>query len=242
MAREIKKEGSAFGAVASIAIPLVQLFAVSSVALSNQLKLTSFFVNGDFLPAINVFIIFITLSIIGLMSVRQGNIFFRKNKNNLLINEKEHQINFLSSLVWYLQMPSFILFIFSILFVIKSNTNLSSFLQYLFYSIFLVISGIILFFWVQEYIRKNNQPRQEDFVPNLLDSLRRHKLLKENPVEVLDQVGLENGRKLVRVKIETQTEYFLITDFFGFNIEKTWDIKNVPEVVKNFLDNYNNFK
>jgi hypothetical protein len=46
----------------------------------------------------------------------------------------------------------------------------------------------------------------------------------------------------VRVKIETQTEYFLITDFFGFSIEKTWDIKNVPEVVKNFLDNYNNFK
>jgi protein involved in ribonucleotide reduction len=95
---------------------------------------------------------------------------------------------------------------------------------------------------VQEYIRKNNQPKQEDFVPNLLDSLRRHKLLKENPVEVLDQVGIEGAKKLVRVKIETQTEYFLITDFFGFSIEKTWDGENVPEEVRNYLNNYNNLK
>ena len=100
-------------------------------------------------------------------------------------------------------------------------------------------SGIILFYWVRDYFCRRNLPTQKDFIPNLLESLRDQKLLKENSVELLSQISFLNAKQLVRIKIENQAEYFLITGFFGSPIFQVWDKDDVPNWVREKLNEAN---
>ncbi|MDI6778507.1 MAG: hypothetical protein QMD77_04980 [Patescibacteria group bacterium] len=56
-------------------------------------------------------------------------------------------------------------------------------------------------------------PKPEDFIPNLLNSLRNHNLIEEPKVEILERKPLENGNHLVKIRIDNTNTFFVITNF-----------------------------
>ena len=124
------RQDSLFSAIASVAAPLIQIIAVLSISLSDQMKLAEFFVKSEYLPLINFLIIFVIASIIGVLITRKDSYFGSKDPSTVTrilhkifrlsdpesvwTNESSNQITLLTRLLWFAQIPSFFLFLSSI--------------------------------------------------------------------------------------------------------------------------------
>lgn len=249
MANSNSQQENFLGTIASIALPLLQLVAVSSASLSDQIKISAYFLRPELLPIINFLVIFIVLSFIGIAVLKQNLspfstnwgkfrlFFWRKTEPNYFRNEKQQQILSLPFVYYLLQLPSFITLICLIFLDLNLTTQVKTFIQYLSYVIFFSSSGIILYYWVQTYFERKKEPRESDFIPLLTESLREVRLLGEDKVEILGIANLDHIRKAVRVKIESKTEYFLIADYYGRAVYNVWDISNAPTWVKEIVEN-----
>lgn len=264
MKRQESQE-SFLSTIVSIAAPLIQIVAVTSLSLSDQLKLSNFFAKSEFLPLVNFLVIFTILSIIGHLITKQNNSFLlnmtkkgenQQNSNqantetqnndtptNAAFNpanfkdERLEQIRHLWIWVYCIQIPSFFIFLITILFKFSGFFDFFKPLaQYISYIAFLISSGVISFIWLQDYQRIKHLPREQDFVPNLLESLRIRGLLKEKGVEVTRKRTLQdNITNVLRIKIGTE-EFIVTTNYSGDIIYSIWRDAKTPAYIKDFID------
>lgn len=236
---------SLISTLASIAAPLLQLIAVVSISLSEQLRLTKLLIRPDILPLANFFIILLTLASIGVIATWQNNAFaIRMSKRqpddqtSIPFNDaKTTLISNLWKVFLFIEIPALVIFLGTLLIDTGDKyQKLLPMLQYVSYISFMYASGIILFMWLQDFQQTRSRPKIEDFIPNTLNSLRNRGMLNEKQVIISRSILLnDNTTKLVKAEIGNQ-EYIFTIDFNGTLIHDIWKEQDAPQNIKAILN------
>jgi hypothetical protein len=200
--------------LAAIAPALFQLLAVLSVGLVNVLKLDQFVLVPNFVNLANFLVILLSISIISLSS------FWDYNKFGLL-KEGENIFSQTKKFWNLLKICCVIAIVGSVIFVgiviNKSNITqfleLFAFIQWLSYIVLMtVISFIIYAFALLKIQERKNNNLFENYIPRLIDSLRRYGHVKD-PDIVIEKIDREKLQAVV--KLGGASKYFVTTDFTG---------------------------
>lgn len=209
----LAKTESLIAYLAAIAPALIQLIAVFSVGLANVLQLQKFLHTPDFLSAANFFVILLVLVLITLSS------YWDNNKFSLM--DIQDALHHSPAIIWRkLKIASIISFIcicvFSIFGLNKEfylfSFGLTSFLQWLSYIVGMTcISWIIYLYSIMKIQQRQAYNLQENYIPRLIDSLRRYGYVK-NPDVVIEHIKRDDSQVFVRID---NKRYKVFTDFTG---------------------------
>ena len=89
-------------------------------------------------------------------------------------------------------------------------------IQYISYSALLVVSGIAIYIWLFEYVKKKQSFEREDFVRNLIAALGEYNLIERPNIKIFQN----NAQGAIRrVEIEINSKYFVLeTSLDGIEI------------------------
>lgn len=200
--------------LAAITPALFQLLAVLSVGLVNVLKLNQFVLIPDFINLANFLVILLSITIIGLSSFWDYNKFgLLKEGENILSQTKKF---------WKLLKTCCGIAIFgSIVFVgiVINKSHITQFLeffafaQWLSYIIFMTsISFIIYAFALLKIHERKNNSMFENYIPRLIDSLRRYGHVRDPDIVILK---VERDKHQATVKLGGTSKYLVTTDYTG---------------------------
>lgn len=200
--------------LAAIAPALFQLLAVLSVGLVNVLKLDQFVLTPNFINLANFLVILLSISIISLSS------FWDYNKFNLL--KQNENIFSQTKKFWVALRVFFFLALFgSLVFVgiatnksiIENNIEIWAFIQWFSYIISMTsISFIIYAYALLKIQEKNNRSMYENYIPRLIDSLRRYGHVND-PDIVIQNIDRQKSQAIV--KLGGTSKYLVTTDYTG---------------------------
>lgn len=244
------------GAVVSVAVPLIQLIAVTSIAFQEQLSLSDKLPNGkEVLPLTNLFVTVVVLSIIGYLLSSDWNRYrFVPQKQNLLKrifsllpkrvsfilmgensptldNDIFEKVNLLALRV---EVISF--FIFYILFLSQGDFTLIRLSQsffsigiYFSYFVFYVCSGVIIFASIKKYFEMKQVDKPEHFFSNLVEALRDINILNEDKVVLQTTMLLPQSysQYLSLISIKDK-EYIIISDYTRKIVHGCWEKAKAP--------------
>lgn len=215
--------------IISLLVPLIQLLLVFSVSLSNILDFKKVFVYPDILILVNLLTLFITLSLIGWFWYWRNNTFLifsppppDKDKKQQIFFPPEKKIfnllknlSLVSSLVFTLFVLTTILFLTKN-FVIKEFWL--AFFQFFSYFLFVACTGLIIYIWISEYVKKKQTFQREDFLRNLLNTLAIHGLIESPKAKIWkNQVAQGWTSRIVEIEIEKQ-RFIIVASFDGLEI------------------------
>ncbi|OGC51258.1 hypothetical protein A2982_04140 [candidate division WWE3 bacterium RIFCSPLOWO2_01_FULL_39_13] len=200
--------------LAAVAPALLQLLAVLSVGLVNILKLDQFVLIPNFINLANFLVILLSISIISLSS------FWDYNKFNLL-KEGENIFSQTKKFWRLLRICCLISVMGGVFFVgivinkpnITASLEIWAFLQWFSYITFMTsISFVIYAFALLKIQEKKNRNLVENYIPRLIDSLRRYGHVKDPDIVILkvDRVNCQ-----ATVKLGRSSKYLVTTDFTG---------------------------
>lgn len=217
--------------IISIIVPLIQLLIVASVGLSSTLSFQKFFFLPEILSIVNILIVFITLSLIGLFWYWKNNSFLHFASSNEKENGKkvitpEQKIFKYMKILLSISFLAFSIFIGVIIVFLTEQLIIPvvwmGIIQYLSYSFFLIFTGLILYIWVSEYARKRQVFQREDFVRNLSNALGKHGLISSPKIKIWrNQPNQGWVSKYVELEIDEQ-RYVVITSFDGLEISEIY--------------------
>lgn len=234
--------------IISIIVPLVQLMIVVSVGLSSTLSFQRFFFLPEILSIVNILIVFITLSLIGLFWYWKNNSFLlnftssHKKENNKRVpvsvtpsHEKENNKRAVTpeqkvfkymKILLVISFLAFSIFIGVIIVFLTGQLIMPivwmGIIQYLSYSFFLIFTGLILYIWISEYARKRQVFQREDFVRNLSNALGEHGLIPSPEIKIWrNQPNPGWMTKYVELGIDGK-RYVVITSFDGLEISEIY--------------------
>lgn len=206
---------SMIGYLAAIAPALLQLIAVVSIGLINVLRLDKFVLAPDFINIANFIVILISVSLISLSS------FWDYNKISLG-NQGEDVFTAPTKFFWKvlriflaISIIAFVIFVSIVLFKnqIVSNVELFTLLQWVAYITSMVsMSFIIYAFALLKIQERKNNSLMDNYIPRLLDSLRRYGHVKNPDIEIHQVNRNEN---IAIVKLGGESKFRVFTDFTG---------------------------
>ena len=223
--RQPQKE-SLIPSIVSILPALIQLVAVMVVSLSDIFRFSEFFFNPSLLPAINLFVVIFIISIIGAINWREGKILYLTRQQDEIINPQKSIYSLIKKLL-VTQIFSLLILIFSIIAKIagdflKLSMSILQFLQFASYAIFLSASGVIIYIWLSDYIKRRQAYQREDFIPNLLKSLRDQGFIGEPQVKILKNQFLQNYAGRYVVASIKGKKYHLTVSIDGLEINEIY--------------------
>lgn len=177
--------------IVATAPALFQLIAVVSVGLNEKLNLRDFVFNPEFLNIANLFVILFTIILITLNSWWDTNKFSLTDNSDQLI----FPFTKLTKTFWQnIKNVTFFSLFFGLIFIsislnknfIPSNVNFWATLQWVSYISTLTLTSygiyILILLKMQEI---TNKTREENFIPKLMDSLRRYGFVNNPDVKIL---------------------------------------------------------
>lgn len=247
---------SLLSTLASITVPLIQLVAVSSLTFSEQVKSANVFVNTDILPLVNISIILVILGLIGALSTLEKQVVFPGNQPGIfsrvftyllfkigIVLPAAQGFSLKERLSVRLLKPIVVFQFLSFSYLLSAfmkiqflpNEDYHNFSVYFFYALFSISSGLLIFIWLEKYIERRGYVKQEDHFPRLIERLRDTGKLVERRVELKNYAMLQGSNLLFRVKIEKDSEYYILTDFSVNVINGMWKASEAPlEIVNQF--------
>jgi len=225
----------------SIVAPLVQLLLVFLVSMSNLLNVRQFFFYPELLVLVNILVLFITISC--------GALFWYWRNNNMVLSYRQPKTNdtgkpyspektvfrlilvltILSGLLFLVFVSTVVVFlskvfIMEILFV--------GIIQYTSYGLFLIFTGLVIYVWLLEYIKKRQTFQREDFIKNLLNTLATHELIKKDPVIIWRNNRFPGNYMSKSLEIEIKDQKYSVEASFDgleiYNITKIFPITPPP--------------
>lgn len=216
----------------SVLPPLVQLIAVVAVGLSDLFKFSSFFFKPELFTLINLSVIFIIISCIGFLNWRSNRLILQRSQENL-VDPQLKNYGLLKFLLIF-QIVAFLLLLSSVIIKITEESiklppPLLPYLQYVSYVIFLSVSGIIIYIWLSDFVKRRQAYQREDFIPNLFESLRNQGYISEPGVKITKNQFLQNySSRYVEIMIKNK-KYHLTVSLDGLEI---YEIYNEDEFKK----------
>ena len=208
-----QKSDSIIGYIAATAPVLLQLIGVLSISLVDALNLEEFVLLPRFINIANFLVVLLSVSLISLASFWDYNKFALGNGtspfNQTILYWDRLKLAFKISLL------CFILFIGIIIFksAILNNIEFWTLLQWIGYIGGLVsVSFIIYSFTLLKIQEKRNNLTFENYIPRLVDSLRRYGHVKD-PDIVIEHIDRNNLQAVV--KLGGASKYIVTTDFTG---------------------------
>lgn len=210
--------------IVSVIVPLIQLLSVVIIGLSETFHIAKLLVFPDFLNLVNLLTLLVIVASISWFWYWRGNINFivpfidektKKHKPNQLVVEKINRLLIIASI--------FVLLLF-IFVSIAGYQNLGNHsivwgtLQYISYSLLLVLTGLSIYIWIFEFIQKKQTFRREDFVKNLINALEEQGLIKRPNFKILKN-EMNMMARIVEIEIDNQ-KLFLNVSFDGLEINK----------------------
>lgn len=199
---------------AAVAPALFQLIAVLSIGLNDTLRLNNFVLLPEFLNIANLFIVLITLGLITL------NSFWDTNRINLYMTPgvildfsqfpKIFWSNFKNTIVF--SILTAILFILIVLNkeIFESYGGIWAAIQWIAYIGFLTSTSYFIYIFVLLKIQeRNGRMLQENFVPRLMESLRRYGYVTNPDIKILtlDKNNSESKVSINGVTYKIKTTY-----------------------------------
>lgn len=209
-----KSSDSLISYLAAIAPALLQLIAVLSVGLVNVLKFNEFVLAPGFINIANFLVILLAISLISLASFWDYNKFsLIKSGGNLFDQTK----NFWFGLKIFFSLAVVGFFIFIAIVInrsnITSNIELWTLLQWTTYIASMIsVSFIIYAFALLKIQEKQNRSAYENYIPRLIDSLRRYGHVK-TPDIIIE--SLDRNTNQAVVKLGGNSKFKIITDYTG---------------------------
>lgn len=212
--------------VFSIIIPLVQLLSVIIVNLSDTLHIARLLVFPDILNLVNLLTMIVIISVTGWFWYWRSNIHFIVppfDNETKTFTPNQKIINKLNS---GLVIASLFLLLVFISVTIAGYKNLWFFLtlwgilQYLSYSLLLIMSGIVIYIWIFEFIQKKQTFRRENFIRNLIATLGDQGFIERPALKILKN-EITGMTRTVEVEINDK-KLILNVSFDGLEISKVF--------------------
>ncbi len=214
--------------IASVLAPIVQLLLVLFAGISTFFNFQKFFFFPEFLNLINIFVLLATLACIACFWHWRNSTQFsikkkkRKDGTEIFISQEQRVFNLIMSI----SVLSFLLLVVFVVMTIFYFLNLSfgkevfAVLQYLSYSFFFVVTGLIIYIWLSEYLRKRNIFKREDFIKNLTNALGAHGIINIPQIKIWEnQIAQNWTSRTVEVEI-SYIKYIVNTSVDGLEIFK----------------------
>lgn len=234
--------------IVSVVIPLIQLLLVFSVNLSEALSFRKLFLFSEILMLVNVLTVFLTLSFIAWFWYWRNNVWllFQPTQKNFKTQfeegtEKkfipaEQKIFSLIKKMSIISSISFLIFIITVVVSISGIFFISKFwlgtIQYFTYCIFLSLTGLVIYIWISEFVRKKQTFQREDFIRNLLNTLRAHGIIPSPNVKIFkNQTSQGWTAKIVELEIDKK-RYIVVSSFDGLEIFEIYSKKEYEELIK----------
>ena len=209
-----QKGDSLISYLAATAPALLQLVAVLSVGLVNVLRLDQFVLIPGFINIANFLVILLSISIISLSSFWDYNKFgLLKEGENILTQTKK----FWRVLIIFCVIASTGSLVF--VGILLNKVNISSyievwaFIQWSTYIVFMVsISFIIYAFALLKIQERQNKNLYGNYIPRLVDSLRRYGHVKDPDIVIMN---VNRNELSAIVRLGGASKYKVLTDFTG---------------------------
>lgn len=214
--------------IASIIIPLVQLFAVIIVDINDTLQLRGLFIKAEMLPIANLLTLMLIAACIG------AYWYWKENYNWVNFGHQQNQPRFYQKEVAYsLKITTFFAFvacafiIVSLVFGRSSSPNLVVYTDYIAiiqiisYIAFITSVGIVAYVGLSEYSKKQEDFKPEQYLNNLLSSMQVYGTIPRPVIHIKERGTLSNNRFdiLVNLTIDNNEKY-LVTSYDGKEILK----------------------
>jgi hypothetical protein len=209
-----KQNDSFINYLAATAPALLQLVAVLSVGLVNILRLDEYVLTPRFINMANFLTVLISISLISLASFWDYNKFSLLKANESIFDQTKKFWSLLK-IVFLFVLMGFILFVLIAINKVKIDQSVEmwSFIQWFSYIVSMTsVSFIIYSYALLKVQEKNNKNLQENYIPRLLDSLRRNGHVDE-PDVIIDSIDRENNMAIVR--FTSAQKFKVITDYTG---------------------------
>lgn len=219
--KSVQNGDSIIGYLAAITPALLQLIGVVSVGLVGVLKLDEFVMAPDFINMANFLTILISISIISMSSFWDYNRYAINSSKKTNPTERfdlfEDTRSFWKVLKVFCSIAVVGFFIFMYFVLNKSkfveNVEIFAFFQWSAYIVSMSsVSFIIYAFALMKIQQKNNKTLTENYIPRLVDSLRRYGHV-ENPGVTIDQVDPTHTFAVVR--LGSKDRHKVYTDYTG---------------------------
>ena len=227
---------SAWTGLVSIFAPLIQLVVVFSASFSSVLNIQSFFLFPEALNIINFLGLFSILSLVGFYWYWRNtsiiNINNRKDKDGKFVYIPAEKVVFR---IFKIMIPLLILFFISFVVCLIFNFYeryiwsefFTGIIQYISYFGVLCLSGLLVYMWAHEYIKKKQTFQREDFIKNLLDTLTIHGIINPPNVKVWEISNDLN--KTVRLKIDSD-DWAVSCSYDGKEVYKVDKVDKVDKI------------
>ena len=211
----------------SVIIPLLQLISVVVVGLADTFHVSSLLVFPSILNLINLLTMLVTVSIIGWFWYWRNNLNWVNWKpETRTFNPDQTKVEkLIRSCVIF---SSVLLVLFTVVTIIYTQSykpELNIFWgigQYISYSLLLVLSGLAIYIWIYEFIRKKQTFQREDFTRNLLVTLGEYNLIKRPDVKIYRNEQGQNFTRVVEVEIADK-RYVLTSSIDGLEIMSSYE-------------------
>lgn len=211
---ENQKSDSIISYIAATAPVLLQLLGVLSISLVNALKLDKFVLMPELINIANFLVILLSISLISIASFWDYNRFALSTNNTSPFNQTIEFWNRLK-LAFRISLMSFFVFIGVIVFrpTLTSSIEVWTFIQWLGYIVGLgSISFIIYAFTLLKIQERRNNSLVENYIPRLLDSLRRYGHVRDPDIVI---ENIDRNKNIAVVKLGRNSKYIITTDFSG---------------------------
>lgn len=225
--------------VLSFSAGVIQLLLFVLGTASQITNWNNFFAKAEFVPLSVLLSLIIALTFVGVFSYHQKNKDFIATqttfrpllwiKSLLFVNSS--QSNYLSknNEKWLLNVGIVSLVFSCYLFVASTmsylnNTSyffiepsIADFVQIISFMCLWIVSTFVIFVWISNEIGKSRQYKPNEFIPNLIRTLQKQGYIN---ITITDDIQLQDGNHLVKVKIQKSDHYF-ITQYDGARIVRS---------------------
>lgn len=211
---EQKNTDSVIAYLAATAPALLQLIAVTSVGFVNVLRLDKFVLDPEFINIANFLVILLSISIITLASFWDYNVFaLLQPAENIFNQTKKYwkilKISCVVSVIGFFTFMAIILNKPSIFAYIEIFT----FIQWASYIISMTSMSFIIYSYVLLKIQeRKSKDLRENYIPRLIDSLRRYGHVKSPDIIIL---SVDKQTNTAIVKLGGNTKFSVTTDYDG---------------------------
>lgn len=198
-----------FPGLVSIVIPLIQLTAVVVVGLSDTFHIAGLLIFPDFLNVINLLTILATISAIGWFWYWRSNIHWLIDPEELSkrsFNDQQIRTEKMLRFSLWTGVFFFVLFIGTTVISFQGHWGVQATIlgisQYLSYSLFLILSGLVIYVWIYEFILKKQAFQREDFTRNLLITLEEYAIIPPPKVKILKNESIRGFERSVTIEVD----------------------------------------
>lgn len=228
--------------IISLFIPLIQLIAVVTMGLSNIFKISIFFFFPEILNLINLLLLFVAFSAIGFYWYWRSNLYILNIPEVVSVEQKPKYVpeqKRIAKIIKFLLIVSVIslaIFVFTVANIFSDVTILPvlwlGVIQYLSYGGIIITSGLIIYIWIYEYIKKKQTFKREDFVKNLVNTLSDYGIVNPPDIKIWkNQIARSALSKVVEIEVNSK-RLIVVCSFDGVDISEIYEKEEYERLLR----------